>query len=144
MKTPSRAFRLRLTALAAGLGASVLVCIALATVVQRDAGDKLRQLAHVELEAAALARQFRAAIDHLHGALLRIGSGAAEDSAAVIQQRRQELSAWLRARQAGDVSESERRIVQRIDGGQRLISPNWTPWRRAPMASAAPSTATRS
>jgi signal transduction histidine kinase len=114
MKTPSRAFRRRLTALVVALAATVLVCVSLAVVVQRDAGEKLRQLAHVELEAASLARQFRAAIDDLHGALLRIGSDAAEDSAAIIEERRQALTAWLGARQAGDLSETERKIVQQI------------------------------
>jgi signal transduction histidine kinase len=114
MKNPSTAFRRRLTALAVGLVTAVLVCVSLAVVVERDASDKLRQLAHVELEAASLARQFRAAVDDLHGALLRIGTDAAEDSAGVIQERRQRLSAWLRARQAGELSETERRIVEQI------------------------------
>src|SRR5450756_1371164 len=114
MNALSHAFRRRLTILVVWLVGTVLICVSLAVVVQRDASDKLRQLAHVELEAAALARQFRAAIDDLHGALLRIGTDASEDSAAVIQERRQELSAWLSARQASDLSETERKIVQQI------------------------------
>lgn len=93
----------------------MLICVSLAVVVQRDASDKLRQLAHVELEAATLARQFRAAIDDLHGALLRIGTDASEDSIAVIQQRRQKLSTWLDTRLAAtDGSANERSIVQKI------------------------------
>ena len=119
MKNPSMAFRRRLTALAVGLATAVLICVSLAVAVQRDASDKLQQLAHVELEAASLARQFRAAIDDLHGALLRIGSDAAEDSLAVIQQRRQELSAWLTARQVSEFSESERKIVEQIAAEMR-------------------------
>jgi signal transduction histidine kinase len=114
MNVFSRTFRWRLTTLVVGLAVAVLICVSLAVAVQRDASDKLRQLAHVELEAAALARQFRSAVDDLHGALLRIGTDASEDSVAVVQQRRQKLSAWVSARQASDLSENERRIVQKI------------------------------
>ena len=114
MNDPSHAFRRRLTSLVVGLAVTVLICVSLAVAVQRDAGDKLRQLAHVELEAALLARQFRGAIDDLHGALLRIGSGSSEDSAAIIQQRRQALSAWLSARQTPALTEIESKILQQI------------------------------
>ncbi len=99
----------------AGLVAAVLICVALATAVQRDASDKMRQLAHVELNAAMLARQFRAAVDDLHGALLRIGTEDSEDSAAVIAQRRQKIDAWLSERLATtDGSDDEKRIVQQM------------------------------
>lgn len=99
---------------------TVLTCVWLAVAVQRDASGKLRQLAHVELEAASLAREFRGAVDDLHGALLRIGTDAAEDSATVIQQRRQKLGAWVQARLAAtDGSEHERQIVQQIDAETR-------------------------
>jgi len=94
--------------------AAVLVCIWLGVSVHRTASRKLQQLAHVELEAALLARQFRAAVDDLHGALLRIGIDSSEDCAAVIAQRRQVLSAWLNARQLSDLSSDEREIVQKI------------------------------
>jgi signal transduction histidine kinase len=114
MNVLSHSFRRRLGILAVGLAAAVTICISLAIAVQRDASDKLRQLAHVELEAASLARQFRAAIDDLHGALLRIGSDASEDSAAVIQQRRQKLTDWLDARKTAEGSEREQRIVEHI------------------------------
>jgi signal transduction histidine kinase len=114
MNDLSRAFRRRLTTLVVSLVATVVISVSLAVAVQRDASDKLRQLAHVELEAASLARQFRALVDDLHGALLRIGTDASEDSAAVIQQRRQKLSAWLSARQGANDSENERRIVRQI------------------------------
>ena len=110
----SRAFQLRLTLLFVGLGLALLICASLAVAVQRDANDKLRRLAHVELEAASLARQFRAAVDDLHGALLRVGTDAADDSAVVIQKRRQELTTWLSARLAGDLSARERKIVEQI------------------------------
>jgi signal transduction histidine kinase len=120
MNDLSHAFRRRLTILVAWLVATVLICVLLAVVVQRDASDKLRQLAHVELEAVALTREFGSAIDDLHGALLRIGTDASEDSAVVIQQRRQKLSAWLRARQAATAGgENERRIVQQIAAEMR-------------------------
>ena len=49
-------------------------CLALALVAARDAGRTLSRLADIELEAALLARQFRGAVDDLHGALLRIGT----------------------------------------------------------------------
>jgi signal transduction histidine kinase len=114
MKNPSTAFRRRLAVLGVGLAAAVLICVLLAIAVQRDASDKMQRLAHVELEAASLARQFRAAVDDLHGALLRIGTDAAEDSDAVIRQRRQKLGAWLTARQASDLSAGERIIVAQI------------------------------
>ena len=114
MNNLSRAFWRRLTALVIALAATVAICVSLAVAVQRDASGKLRQLAHVELEAAALARQFRGLIDDLHGALLRVGTDASEDSAAVIQQRRQELTAWINARLAAHDSENEQRIVRQI------------------------------
>jgi signal transduction histidine kinase len=114
MNNLSRVFWRRLITLVVSLVATVVVCVSLAVAVQRDASEKLRQLAHVELEAASLARQYRALVDDLHGALLRIGTDASEDSIAVIQQRRQELNAWLSARQAANDSENERRIVRQI------------------------------
>jgi signal transduction histidine kinase len=114
MNNPSRPFQLRLTALVVGLAAAVLICISLAVVVQRDASDKLRQLAHVEIEAATLAREFRAAVDDLHGALLRVGTDASDDSAAIIQQRRKKLTAWLSARSGSDLTDVEREIVHHM------------------------------
>ena len=114
MNNPSHAFKRRLVALVAGLVAAVLICVQLAVVVQRDARDKLQQLAHVELDAAMLARQFRAGIDDLHGALLRVGSDGAEDSIAVIEGKRRELGAWLSAREASPLSEGEKKIVDQI------------------------------
>jgi len=114
MSHPSHVFRRRLAALVAGLAAAVALCVGLAMAVHRDASDKLQRLAHVELEAAVLARQFRAAVDDLHGALLRIGIDSSDDSAAVILQRRATLLDWLQARRMTDVSEHERRIVESI------------------------------
>jgi signal transduction histidine kinase len=113
---PSQVFRRRLWALGTGLAMAVAVCVFLAVRVQRDASDKLRQLAYVELDAALLARQFRAAIDDLHGALLRVGEEDATDSSTVIRQRREELSAWLKDREASEVSENEGRILRQIAG----------------------------
>ncbi len=119
MNPPSRTFRRRLMSLIAGLAATVLVFIALALAVQRDASDKLRQLAHVELEVAEQARQFRAAIDDLHGALLRIGTDSAADSALVIGQRREVMSAWLNARQVTGGSAIERKVLRQIAAEMR-------------------------
>ncbi len=114
MNNPSHAFRRRLVALVAALVVAVLICVKLAVEVQRDASDKLRQLAHVELDAAMLARQFRAGVDDLHGALLRVGADAPDDSIAVIEGKRRELSGWLSARQASALSEGEKKIVDQI------------------------------
>ena len=114
MNNPSHVFRRRLAALVAGLVLAVLICVLLAVMVQRDASDKLRQLAHVELDAAMLARQFRAEIDDLHGALLRVGVEGADDSIVVINRKRQALGAWLGARQASSLNERERKIVEQI------------------------------
>ena len=115
MIDPSQAFQRKLTALIGGLVASVVIGISVAVIVQRDASDKLRQLAHLELTAAKQARQFRAAVDDLHGALLRVGTDSAMDSALVIEQRRGALNAWLRARQASDLSETERSILKKME-----------------------------
>src|SRR5476649_2096137 len=102
MTVVSQAFRRRLTLLVISLVVTVLACVALAVKVQREASEQLRKLAHVELEAASLAREFRSAVDDLHGALLRVGTDAADDSAVVIQARRQKLTTWLRDRESGD------------------------------------------
>jgi signal transduction histidine kinase len=136
MTTLSRAFQRRLILLLAGLGLTLVVCGVLAVAVQRDADDKLERLAHAELEATSLARQFRAAVDDLHGALLRIGTDVAEDSAIVIQKRRQQLIAWLGARLAGELSENERKIAGQIEAETRsyfvkldalqVTTRNWT------------------
>ncbi len=114
MTTPSHSFQRRLTALLTGLAFSVMLCGYLGVTVQRDARDKLQTLAQVELEAASLARQFRSAVDELHGALLRAGSDATYDSASVIQERRKRLSDWLSARQASPLGPEQRRIVERM------------------------------
>jgi signal transduction histidine kinase len=114
MNDLSRVFRRRLTVLVVSLVLALLTCVSLAVVVRRNASNKLQQLAQVELEAALQARQFRAAVDDLHGALLRIGIDPSEDCAAVIEQRRQVLSAWLSARQAADLSPNVREIVLKI------------------------------
>jgi signal transduction histidine kinase len=114
MNDLSRAFRRRLTILMVALAVVLFICVTLAIVVRRNASNKLQELAHVELEAALQARQFRAAVDDLHGALLRIGIDSSEDCAAVIEQRRQVLTAWLNTRQAAELSPNVREIVQKI------------------------------
>lgn len=114
MNTLSHVFRRRLVALVAWLAGAILIAIWLAVVVQRDARDKLQKLAQVELEAASLARQFRGAVDDVHGALLRIGIEPPEDSAAVIETRRRNLAAWVSARESAQRSEDERNIVSKI------------------------------
>ena len=119
MIDPSQAFQRKLTALIGGLVACVVIGISIAVLVHRDASDKLRQLAHLELTAAKQARQFRAAVDDLHGALLRVGTDSAMDSVLVIQQRRGELDTWLRARQASDLSGTERKILAKMEAETR-------------------------
>ncbi|HEU5080946.1 MAG TPA: ATP-binding protein [Opitutaceae bacterium] len=94
---------------------AVALCVALALIAERGAKGTLRRLAGVELEAARLAREFRGAVDDLHGALLRIGTESADDSAAVIQQRRDALTRWIAARRAAAAGEEEERILQRLD-----------------------------
>lgn len=114
MRAPADAFRLRFQLLFASLAAAAAACIWLAVIVARDANATLRQLANVELEAALLARQFRAAVDDVHGALLRIGTEPADESATLIDQRRQRLTEWLRSRFAAVHRDEERQILQRI------------------------------
>ncbi len=119
MRTPAHAFRRRLALLIGLLVVSVAACLALALVAARDANRTLSRLADIELEAARLARQFRGAVDDLHGALLRIGSDSADDNAAVIQQRRQRLHDWLSLRLAAARSAEERQILQRFSAEAR-------------------------
>jgi signal transduction histidine kinase len=114
MQGPAQTFRRRLISLIALLSAAVAVCVFLAVVVTHYANDTLRQLANVELEAATLARQFRAAVDDLHGALLRLGIEAPEDSALTIEQRRKKLSEWLEARGKGARTDEERALLRRL------------------------------
>ena len=114
MRTPADVFYRRLATLIGLLIVAVTACLALAYVAARDTNRTLNRLADIELEAAQLARQFRGAVDDLHGALLRIGTESADDSAAVIQQRRQRLSDWLSARLAAARSSEERQILQRL------------------------------
>jgi len=52
-------------------------------------------MADVELESAQLARQFRSAVDDLHGELLRLGTDPAENGIALIRDRRLRLSRWV-------------------------------------------------
>jgi signal transduction histidine kinase len=119
MRSPTQVLYRRLAALLALLIIAVAACLGLAFVAARNANRTLRHLAGVELEAAQLARQFRGAVDDLHGALLRIGTESAYDSAAVIQQRRQRLSAWLSARLAAARSREERQILQQLSAEVR-------------------------
>src|SRR5262245_18740333 len=101
-RRPERAFRRRLAIFLAVLALAVAACVALAAAVARDAQRTVQQLADVELEAAQLARQFRAAVDDLHGVLIRLGTDSAEESAATIAQRRQRLEGWVAARLAAE------------------------------------------
>ena len=70
-------FRRRLGLLLGVLGLAVAACLALAVMVARDANRTIGRMADVELESAVLARQFRTAVDDLHGALLRLGTDQA-------------------------------------------------------------------
>ncbi len=114
MRDPAYVLRRRFAALLALLVVVVLGCVALAFVTAHDANRSLNQMAEVELEAAKLARQFRGAVDDLHGALLRIGTDSAADSAAIIQQRRQRLSNWLTAQLAVTRNDEQRQILERL------------------------------
>ena len=125
MSTPTDAFRRRLAALVAGLVFAVGLSGFLGVTVQRDARDKLQNLAHIELEAASLARQFRGAVDELHGALLRVGTSSTYDSAAVIREERKKLSDWLSARQASPLNPAQRRIVERMTTETHAYFRSW-------------------
>jgi signal transduction histidine kinase len=114
MRSPTHVFYRRFAALLALLIVATSACLGLAFVAARDANRSLSRMADIELEAALFARQFRAAVDDLHGALLRIGTDSAGDTAAVIQQREQRLSDWLSARQAAAHSDEEREILQQL------------------------------
>jgi signal transduction histidine kinase len=109
-----RIFRRRFSALLALLIVSVAASVAVAFVTARNANRTLRQLANIELEAAQLAREFRGEVDDIHGALLRIGSDAAEDSTVVIRERRQKLNDWLATRLKAAHSKEEIEILRHL------------------------------
>lgn len=111
---PTHMFRRRLALLVAALAAAVLLAAALVVGVQRDANEKILRMAHVELGAAIQTRDFRGAVDDLHGALLRVGTETADDSEVIIKQRREKLDDWLSARNGEPLSDGEREIVRRI------------------------------
>jgi signal transduction histidine kinase len=108
-------FRRRLGLLLGVLGLAVAACVALAVYVARDANRTIGRMADVELESAQLARQFRTAVDDLHGALLRLGTDQAEGNAALIAERRQHLSRWVTDRLAAVRNEPERRVLRELD-----------------------------
>ena len=113
-RNPASAFRLRLAGWAALLALAVAGSTALAVLSARAASLTIGRLADVELESALLARQFRTAVDELHSALLRVGSDPADDSALVIDQRRQRLTQWLAERTAAEHSAPEHRVLQQL------------------------------
>lgn len=119
MQNPALILRRRFALLLAVLVAAVAACIAVAFVVDRNAGRTLNQLAKIELEAAQLARQFRGAVDDLHGSLLRLGTESAGDSAAVISHRRQKLADWLAARLSAAQAAEEKQVLQQLAGEVR-------------------------
>lgn len=119
MQNPALILRRRFALLLAVLVAAVAACIAVAFVVDRNAGRTLNQLAKIELEAAQLARQFRGAVDDLHGSLLRLGTESAGDSAAVIAHRRQKLADWLAARLSAAQAAEEKQVLQQLAGEVR-------------------------
>ncbi|HEY4247706.1 MAG TPA: ATP-binding protein [Lacunisphaera sp.] len=114
MRDPAQIFRRRFIGLLSLLVVAVLASLGVAFVVSHDAARALNHLASVELEAAQLARQFRGLVDDLHGALLRIGTDSAGDSATVIQQRRARLTSWLSARIVDADSARERVILNQL------------------------------
>src|SRR4051812_21631703 len=114
MQGPAQTFRRRLVSLVASLAIAIMLCVFAAVVVSHYANETLQHLADVELEAARLARQFRAAVDDLHGALLRLGIETPEESTLTIQQRRKRLSDWLETRQKAARSNEERSLLNRL------------------------------
>jgi len=108
-------FRRRLGLLLGVLGLAVAACLALAVWVARDANRTIGRMADVELESAQLARQFRSAVDDLHGALLRLGTEETEDSTAIIRERRQRLGRWVADRLGAARNEPERRVLRELD-----------------------------
>lgn len=104
----------RLGLLLALLGVVVVGGVGLAIYVAHNAHSTIARMADVELEAANLARQFRTAVDDLHGALLRVDTDQAEDSLIVIRDRRQVLSLWVSARLATVRTDSERRVLSAL------------------------------
>jgi signal transduction histidine kinase len=112
-------FRRRLGLLLGVLGLAVAACLALAVLVARDANRTIGRMADVELESAQLARQFRTAVDDLHGVLLRLGTDQAEDGTALIRDRRQRLSRWVADRLGAARNEPERRVVRELDAELR-------------------------
>jgi len=119
MADPALVFRRRVFALLSLLVVAVAACVSLAFLTSRRANHTLSQMAVTELEAARLARQFRTDVDDLHGALLRIGSEPADDSAAVIRQRRAQLNNWLNGRETAARTKEEKRIMERLAGEVR-------------------------
>lgn len=90
------------------------MCIAIAVAVARDARRTVEQLAEVELEAARLARDFRAGVDDLHSALLRLGLDPVGENAAMIEERKQRLERWLVQRLATARGVDERHVLDRL------------------------------
>ena len=114
MNRLSTPFRRRLTGLIFVLGLGVVGCVLLAVQVARDARGTVGQLAKVELESARLARDFRRAVDELHGALLRLGGEDAAGHAAVLAERQVTLATWLRERRAAVRGEQEQRVLDAL------------------------------
>ena len=115
MSTFDGVFRRRLGLLLGVLGLAVAACLALAVLVAREANRTIGRMADVELESAQLARQFRSAVDDLHGELLRLGTDQAEDGTALIRDRRQRLSRWVADRLGAARNERERRVLEALD-----------------------------
>jgi hypothetical protein len=108
-------FRRRLGLLLGVLGLAVAACIALAVFVSREANRTIGRMADVELESAQLARQFRSAVDDLHGELLRLGTDPAENGIALIRDRRLRLSRWVADRTNAARNEREQRVLRELD-----------------------------
>ena len=114
IRNPASAFRLRIAGLGLLLALAAAGGTALALSSERAASRTIGRLADVELESAKLARQFRAAVDELHSALLRIGSDPADDSAFAVAQGRQRLTQWLAQRDAAEHDEQEQRVLRQL------------------------------
>jgi signal transduction histidine kinase len=114
MWQPNLAFHRRLVLLIAVLVLAIAGCIAIAAVISRDTRGTVERLANIEIEAAQMARDFRAAVDDVHGVLLRLGTEPVEDETATLSEREQHLQRWVAARIAAMHSPGERRVLDEL------------------------------
>ena len=118
MTDPATVFQRRLVALLSSLAAVIIVCIGLAVAVTARARSTIGQLADIELDSARLAREFRAEVNALQNALLRMGSVSPGECALAIREHRQQLRRWLTGRDAAEEPELQpvlRKLREELD-----------------------------